>query len=329
MDTISGLVDGQILVSIDKSTKVRDALTVMIGKDFSQLPVVNEDGNLVGLINERSISRALIPTNGKISVLDLSVEHCHEPALTFSGDTEVFDALNRFEGHSAAIVIENGKPIAIVTGDDLAKYIRDFSESLVLIRDIETKLRMILDSEFSDEKKQREAVALALPGSKYDKLTLFEEVRLVCYEAFWPKFEPILKPKELFQQTLDSVREIRNQLMHFRSETNLAQLDLLRRANWWMRNRPTLQPEKSVGNYSSSNMPLIDPAQLRQESEGQGKYAPLGAYLRKIDSSINRFTHTFEDIEYILSDLLPPVSIKSIRHGGQMIQLDMFNHKCG
>ena len=53
---ISELIkDNDDLVWVTKDTQVRDALAVMIENDYSQLPIVDEAGNLSGIITEQSI----------------------------------------------------------------------------------------------------------------------------------------------------------------------------------------------------------------------------------------------------------------------------------
>jgi CBS domain-containing protein len=42
---------------VGEGDTVRDALVHMVANDYSQLPIVDQGGNLVGLISEQSISR--------------------------------------------------------------------------------------------------------------------------------------------------------------------------------------------------------------------------------------------------------------------------------
>ena len=46
------------ILTIPKGTKVREALSLMVENDFSQLPIVDDNGKLVGIATEKRDRRA-------------------------------------------------------------------------------------------------------------------------------------------------------------------------------------------------------------------------------------------------------------------------------
>ena len=55
--------------TIRQTAKVREALAQMAQGDFSQLPVVDEQGNLVGLISEQTITRTYYHVDENVSII--------------------------------------------------------------------------------------------------------------------------------------------------------------------------------------------------------------------------------------------------------------------
>ena len=68
-------------VVVKRADKVSAALAVMVKNDYSQLPVVDSAGNLLGMITEQSIISTYYHTGGAVSIFDLTVDNC-ETSLT-------------------------------------------------------------------------------------------------------------------------------------------------------------------------------------------------------------------------------------------------------
>ena len=60
---------------IAQGASIKAALDLMMQNDFSQLPVVDADGRLVGLISEQAITHAYYLLGGAVALLDLAVDH--------------------------------------------------------------------------------------------------------------------------------------------------------------------------------------------------------------------------------------------------------------
>ena len=72
---IRNLIKGRQVACIEDTEIIRDALVKMVSNNFSQLPVVNAEGRMLGVISEQTIVRRYYMSEGA-SLFDLSVSHC-------------------------------------------------------------------------------------------------------------------------------------------------------------------------------------------------------------------------------------------------------------
>jgi CBS domain-containing protein len=291
-------------VSADKT--VGDALTLMVEHDFSQLPIVDGDGKLCGIITEATINRTYYHVGGSISLLGLPVTHCQTKPATITPDSDIFEALDLLESEYAVIVVEGDKPVGILTDYDTTHFFRDISEGLILVEDIEVTLRQYIESAFPSEKEMREAMKRALgQRTDFERLSFWQHMQLVTAEGNWDKFRPVFESKELFSLLLDQVRHIRNQLAHFRGRPDLVQHDALLRAKDWLAARPKLSPphaEQPIQVRVSYSVNIAD--QVAASQRPPRKYAPLANYLAQLKGE-SRIAMRFAQIESELDVELP------------------------
>jgi hypothetical protein len=235
------------LVTIQRTKLVREALKQMIDNNYTLLPVVDDGGELTGVISEQSITRAYYHTEGATPLLELTVEHCQEPAETLTMGDSLTQAIRKLRDTYAVIIVDGKKPQAIITDYDTNHFFQHYSEDLIRVERIEQKLRAWVEAIFPDEKDRREAAKRATEGQprihrqkgpKSDWLTFAQYIRIVDYEEHWPRFAKAFEARDLFYYLIDQVREIRNQLAHFDQRPNASQRDLLLRAAHWMEQRP-------------------------------------------------------------------------------------------
>jgi CBS domain-containing protein len=228
---------------VDTGKSVRDALVLMVQKDYSQLPIVDSDGYLVGIISEQSIARTYFHLGERISLLDVKVTNCSDKAVTLPKGRDIFDALDLLQNTYALVIVEDRKPVGIITSYDTTNFFRGLSEGLVMVEDIEVTLKQYIDDALPDddsrETARQNAFRHLMKGENdtsptYDRMTLADYVNLVSNSKNWERFESRLESKEFFQQYMDQVREIRNQLAHFRGSLDSVQHDVLKRAREWL-----------------------------------------------------------------------------------------------
>jgi CBS domain-containing protein len=161
----------QKLVSVNIDDSAQLALERMVEHDFTQLPVIDHQGKLEGLITSDSILKAL--SFFKTTVDHLQVSHAIVKVKIFRRDEDISDLLRDLKDLSAvAIVDKQGKPESIVTSFDTTEYFRARAEDIMLAEDIETTLRDLIESFYRkpegnlDEEALKEAIIAITPSDK-------------------------------------------------------------------------------------------------------------------------------------------------------------------
>lgn len=292
------LIKENKLICIRSDKTVQEALQIMVEKDFTQLPVVDELGNLLGIISEHSITRTYHLVNGGVSLLNLTVDHCQESAITLPPGEDIFKALELLKNTYAIVIIDHGKPCGILTDYDMTHFFHDITGGLLLVEDIEVTLRKYIESAFPEDNPMQAALMKAFgsnkreptkPAFEYKELTFGQHVRLITTEENWPKFKGVFEPKELFTKMMGQVGDIRNQLAHFRKRLDASQRNALEQTRFWLASRPKL------------NLPHT--TQVRPAgNDGLQAWLTMQALKEKKPSDIRV---SFQDIETLLNEPLP------------------------
>jgi CBS domain len=89
--------ENQQVICIPSSTTVSDAVRMMIDTNFSQLSVVDENKQIVGVFSYRSLGERVYGLQDKIALSTLPVSECLEPA-TFLDADDYIDTSNAVAG---------------------------------------------------------------------------------------------------------------------------------------------------------------------------------------------------------------------------------------
>ncbi|MEL6347365.1 MAG: cystathionine beta-synthase [Myxococcota bacterium] len=108
------------LLSIAPGASLADAINVFKEHGISQLPLLDKDGQVIGVVAERTLlTRALEGGTMNIDVAELAdVDYC-----TVEPQTEITVLTELFRRYRLAIVLGNHKPVDIITRIDLIDYI--------------------------------------------------------------------------------------------------------------------------------------------------------------------------------------------------------------
>lgn len=289
---------------------VRDALVQMVERDYSQLPVVNGDGKLMGMISEQGINRTMYHIGARVSILDYPLFHCLEKAIAVPLETDAFDVLDWLEKTLTIVVVDEARtPLGILTAYDMTAYFRDISEGLVLVEDVEVMLRQLIDQALPQEEERQQAMQNALRnyfrnGAEelpcLEQLTFNDYIKLIGNNKNWSHFEHMLQSKELFRIYMEQVRDIRNQLAHFRGRLDPVQRDALLRAREWLVNR--FEPLPAM----SKPLAVAEKVADYQAAPGQSKYSGLTAWLTGLNGAPgDTVQQTFVDMEVLITGELP------------------------
>lgn len=303
------------LACVRRDESLRVALMRMMESDYSQLPVVDDQGYLTGIISEQSITRAYFYANDSVKLSTLPVHHCQTAPRTISPDADVFDVLGLLRDVAAVVVVQSRKPVGLITYYDVTHFFRNVSEGLMYVEDIEVTLRQYIESAFPDESKLNAALINRFgqskqdpsqPGRQYEEMTFGHHIQLITHPKNWSYFEAYLQPVELFEQYMERVRNIRNQLAHFRDEMSPIQMRGLIHVRDWLTSRVKPATQKATTDEAKVSDNLAQfAAEYQPVSSNSGKYAPLYGWFSERPPSQERLTLSFEQVEQLIGDTLP------------------------
>ncbi len=197
---------------------IETAITKMMANDFSQLAVMGDDGNrnLKGTISWKSIGSRLIQRN-KIKHVSNAMERASEVLDTAS----LFEATRKIIQSDYVFVrsSRDNKITGIVTATDLSEQFLGLSEPFLLLGQIEKQIRRIITEGQFDLETLQDACHDNDPDRKkkitgVSDLTFGEYQRILEKEENWKKLR-FVADRKIFCGELDSVRKLRNDIMHF------------------------------------------------------------------------------------------------------------------
>lgn len=239
------------LITVRHDAPMIDAFRLLIERRLGQLPVVDGTGRLVGILSQQALLSIYHMTDGKAPLFDLAVVDGMEPAHTLSSQDDLLAAVDklRTRGVYAVIVVQEDRPVGILTGKDMSIFFHSLFEGILLVERIERSFRRALAAFFPDEDAYNKALIAAFGADKRDPnkprrggryLSLTDMVYMICDDDIWPLFEPVFGHREHFRVFMERVRFVRNEIAHFAGHTDVLEMDALRRAAVWLENRLTL-----------------------------------------------------------------------------------------
>ena len=201
-------------VSVNRDDEISKATTIMLLNDFSQLPVMQGDRDVKGIVSWKSIGQryALGQQSGSVGeYMDPhnEVVEISEPLLSaLRGITQ--DGYVLVKGSDGSIS-------GIVTVSDVTEQFIQLTGPFLLIGEIEGHLRNLVFGKF---KLEEMAEASLGDGQKIEgpaDLTFGGYYQLLGNEDHWNRLGLNVE-QSVFREHLNSVREIRNDVMHFNTD---------------------------------------------------------------------------------------------------------------
>lgn len=199
---------------INNDASLLAATTIMQSNDFSQLPVVNGNvRNLVGYISWETIAKAKI--NGVDS--DMVKDYIDPNVPILSPDTPLIKAIAIVKKRDFAVVLAKDRSLyGIVTATDVTERFLQETEQFVLLSELEGHIRNLLrDTVLVEDLKK---LCPRDPGKEVtsiDEMTFGDYVTVFGNEEQWEKIH-IAADRKTFIEQLDAIRQVRNDVMHFR-----------------------------------------------------------------------------------------------------------------
>lgn len=199
-------------VSVKRDHSLKKAMTIMQMEDYSQLPVMPNERRVTGIVSWASIGAALAQGKNPRKVRDCMVE-----AQVIDMQMPLTDATDMIRQHDYVLVRGKDKRITgIVTAVDLAHEFKQLTYPFLLIGEIEHHVRNLIRGRFLVE-EFGEAARGDDTVLGPDDLTFGGYCRLLQTEEAWNKLELEIDHTE-FKSRLESMRQIRNDVMHFSPE---------------------------------------------------------------------------------------------------------------
>lgn len=236
---ISSVLDierGLTHVGPDDSLAVAETLMVM--HDFSQIPVLSKScRELYGAVTWRSLARESRQRSDVHSreAMDIDIS-------TARSSDSLIDHIGTIIRNEYLLIRDpTNVYVGILTATDLAESFKSTSLPFIKIGEIESRIRILLDRLPLDILR---AVKLSADvtrevNSAID-LTLGESIILLQNQENWSLMN-IPYDRSTILRNLDDVRDIRNDVMHFRPSLDEQTIDAIDWCLNWLR---TMQPDK-------------------------------------------------------------------------------------
>lgn len=200
----------QPLTTVTTNTTLQEATTIMLLNDYSQLPVMSNQRNVLGYISWKTIGPSLANGINTATVKD----YVNKDVEILPLDTPLLEAAKIVYKKEFILVRNQDKTLSgIVTTADLSSQFLVTTEPFLLLEQIENHIRKILDGKIPvEELKRFQCDDSPRVIETIDDLNFGEYLLLM--ESHWDSLNLKAHKKTLIKE-LDVIREIRNDVMHF------------------------------------------------------------------------------------------------------------------
>lgn len=232
--------DQDRVVTVSPDAPVVDAVKLMLGTGYSQLPVIS--GNKVlGLFSFRSLARQIAvweevgPDIGRLSVQDFM----EQPTFVHLKEelSRIRESLDR---DGVVLVGDPERLLGLITVSDGMGFLYRVANPFVLICEIELAVRGLMRECANDEMMESCIASVDWPrgrpprSSDLDQMTFGQYGMIVCDESNWSVFGKAFGGNPAWTHArLKKVADLRNSLFHFRRDVTVEEYeDLVGIRNW-------------------------------------------------------------------------------------------------
>jgi len=199
-------------IGVKPGASLQEAVTLLLSHDFSQLPIMQSEHSVKGMVSWSSIgSRLALGQTGN------KVDDFIETPVEISADASLFAVISTIVGKDYVLIRDaKNKVTGIVTTSDLSLQFGQLGEPFLLLGEIENHVRRLIDGKFTVDEVNaaRDPADADREVNSVADLTFGEYVRLLSSSERWGKLK-LSVDRSVFVKQLDQVREIRNDVMHF------------------------------------------------------------------------------------------------------------------
>ncbi|MGW8439207.1 CBS domain-containing protein [Nocardiopsis sp. NPDC055879] len=203
----------QEIVTVSSTDTVRKAATLMSARNFSQLAVVSANGICEKAVSWESIGKARLSGSDPQTVAEVATE---VPSVAL--EAPLLEQIPTIFRHGFILVHSGSRKAlkSIITTSDLTLRFGDIARPFLLTEEAERLLRRCVDKTFD-----LETIAKAVPKQKSQRVRSASDLTLGNYGYLLDMGEAWEKlgwdvDRETFLELLEEMREMRNDIMHFR-----------------------------------------------------------------------------------------------------------------
>lgn len=250
------------ILTVTPDTPAREAIRLLHQHHFSQVPVVDR-GQVAGLFSYRSFSLAvasIFDLPGRLRADGLSVWECLEtPAYVQETDEcqRLFDELDR---RDAVLVGSRGRCEGIITAMGVLRFLFETASPFLLVAEIELSLRAVIELVVDRDELElfaKTSLKHYQPDSmptKLEAMTFNDYVLLIGHSENWGRFDRIFQAdRAITHARLKQVRDLRNDVFHFRRGLADRDRDTLAASRDWMHRLLTLAGGLEDGAWTREN----------------------------------------------------------------------------
>lgn len=203
------------MVKVGPGASLDEVVTVMKLNDCRFLPVVKSGGEVLGVVTWERLAEILHFERDVVDDGKLTADYFMVHAATYPYATRLVDVLgDLLEGGCLFVKGPSGRVEGMVTLRDAVNSLGEFMKPFVLLRELETLLRRVMDTYYRDE---LDLYCNRLDGSEVRSvrdMTMGDYVQVLRNKEAWKKIAwPV--SRAIFVDRLDEIRKFRNQMMHF------------------------------------------------------------------------------------------------------------------
>lgn len=216
------------LLYVNREATIKEVITLMMQHNYSQIPILNNTQRKAeGIVSWKSIGKAISLNKNPQRAYD-----CKEDVDLVKLDTPLLEVVDKVIKKEVVLVKDSEEIVCgIITASDIAAAFQKQAEPFFLLEQIEKQIRFILCN------CDIESIKLYLDMEKCEKtindiydLTFGQYLIALQNETFFNTLG-ISIDRSAFVNLLDSVRQIRNYVMHFSPDPLTSEdLRLLRNA---------------------------------------------------------------------------------------------------
>ena len=217
-------------MSVKKESNIDKAYFKMWTNDFSQLPVMNDDREVLGIITWKSIAKGLIANKSSKCVKDFMIDEF----TILDENKPLFNAIKQVINVGVVFVRDKNKKIkGPITPFDLNEQFIEQIEPYLLLEQIENYIRLLLHNKIILEDIQR---LINIDDeereiSSLSDMNFGEYILVMQNKEMWRLLE-LPFDKADFEKDLENVRNIRNGVMHFHPDRiRVEDLNVLRKVS--------------------------------------------------------------------------------------------------